>query len=34
MARLKTFKELRKERNSLHEQADCTYTIFSDDDGN
>ena len=34
MARLKSFKELKKERNSLHSDAESTYTVFSDDAGN
>ena len=33
MARVAEFKELKKERNSLHEIVDCTYTVFVSDAG-
>jgi hypothetical protein len=33
MAFVETVKEIRKDRCSVHEPAECTYTVFAADDG-
>ncbi|HBC29706.1 MAG TPA: methionyl-tRNA formyltransferase [Clostridiales bacterium] len=34
MALVKKFERLDKQRNSVHEEVDCTYSIFTDSFGN
>lgn len=33
MAFVRTIKQIRKDRCSVHEPVECTYTVFTSDDG-
>jgi hypothetical protein len=34
MALIKKFEKLEKQRNSVHDEVECTYTVFTESSGN